>query len=199
MDSFYFQARLIRWAKLRVAMVPTTILLEPLSECMVLGALAAWSASLLFAWDPLVFYLVHILCWFLSDWLLLTIVQHGSMPFHKFEFVIGWLFRELTGPYLFLHALWNPAIRWRTRTFKLHWGGIAYELPLNTPASDSPLAPLQPAPTLLTSTTTTTTTTTTTSSCTGTGAVTGTGTGTGSGTGTGTGSLPAAKQRLLVS
>ncbi|TMW43374.1 hypothetical protein DOY81_011545 [Sarcophaga bullata] len=128
-DIGSFQARLIRWAKLRVAMVPTTILLEPLSECMVLGALASWSASLIFKWDPLVFYLVHILTWFLSDWVMLSIVQNGSLPFHKFEFVIGWLFRELSGPYLFLHALWNPAIRWRTRTYKLQWGGVAYELP----------------------------------------------------------------------
>ncbi|XP_033253122.1 ceramide glucosyltransferase-like [Drosophila miranda] len=142
-DVGSFQARLIRWAKLRVAMVPTTILLEPLSECMILGAFAAWSASVLFNWEPLVFYMVHILCWLLSDWLLLSIVHHGSMPFHKFEFVIGWLFRELTGPYLFLHALWDPAIRWRTRTFKLHWGGMAYEL--NTPA-DCQTAPLQPQP-----------------------------------------------------
>lgn len=128
-DISSFQARLIRWAKLRVAMVPTTILLEPLSECMVLGALASWSASIIFKWDPLVFYLVHILTWFLSDWIMLSIVQNGSLPFHKFEFVIGWLFRELSGPYLFLHALWNPAIRWRTRTYKLQWGGVAYELP----------------------------------------------------------------------
>ncbi|XP_054745407.1 ceramide glucosyltransferase-B-like [Anastrepha obliqua] len=57
-DVNRFQERFIRWAKLRVAMVPTTILLEPLFECMVLGALASWSASLLFNWDPLVFYLV---------------------------------------------------------------------------------------------------------------------------------------------
>lgn len=150
-DISKFQERLIRWAKLRVAMVPTTILLEPLSECMVLGALASWSAALLFNWDPLVFYLVHVLTWFLSDWILLSIVQvnlnsglicfiiniyfslhkfqNGSLSFHKFEFVVGWLFREISGPYLFLHALWNPAIRWRRRTYKLQWGGIAYELP----------------------------------------------------------------------
>lgn len=138
-DVGSFQARLIRWAKLRVAMVPTTILLEPLSECMVLGAFAAWSVSLLFRWDPLVFYLVHILTWFLSDWVLLSIVQNGSLPFHKFEFVIGWLFRELSGPYLFLHALWNPAIRWRTRTFKLNWGGVAYELPTHTNSAAKPI------------------------------------------------------------
>ncbi|XP_037949622.1 ceramide glucosyltransferase-like [Teleopsis dalmanni] len=140
-DIKSFQARLIRWAKLRVAMVPTTILLEPLSECMILGAFASWAASLLFSWDPLVFYLVHILTWLLSDWILLSIVQHGSLTIHKFEFVVGWLFRELSGPYLFLNALWSPAIRWRTRTYKLQWGGIAYELPANTNLSTKRLIP----------------------------------------------------------
>lgn len=127
-DIGNFQARLTRWAKLRVAMVPTTILLEPLSECMVVGAFASWSVSMLLHWDSLVFYLVHILMWFLSDWILLSIVQNGPLPFNKFEFVVGWLFREFSGPYLFLHALWNPAIRWRERVYKLAWGGIAHEL-----------------------------------------------------------------------
>jgi len=37
-----------RWAKLRAAMCPHTILLEPLSECMVSGGLAAWASYLLF-------------------------------------------------------------------------------------------------------------------------------------------------------
>lgn len=74
-DISNFQARLTRWAKLRVAMVPTTILLEPLSECLIVGAFASWSVNVLFGWDSLVFYLIHILFWFLSDWILLSIVQ----------------------------------------------------------------------------------------------------------------------------
>ncbi|XP_037045557.1 ceramide glucosyltransferase isoform X2 [Bradysia coprophila] len=123
-----FQARLTRWAKLRVAMVPTMILLEPLSECMIVGVFASWAVNVLFHWDSLVFYLVHILLWFLSDWILLSIVQNGSLPFNKFDFVVGWVFREFSGPYLFLHALWNPAIRWRARVYKLAWGGVAYEI-----------------------------------------------------------------------
>lgn len=126
-DISSFQARLTRWAKLRVAMVPTMILLEPLSECMIIGAFASWAVNILFAWDSLVFYLVHILLWFLSDWILLSIVQNGALPFNKFHFLIGWILRECTGPMLFVQALWSPTIRWRSREYKLAWGGIAYE------------------------------------------------------------------------
>lgn len=94
-DIGSFQGRLTRWAKLRVAMVPTTILLEPLAECMIVGAFASWSVSFLFGWDSLVFYLIHILMWFLSDWILLSIVQvspdyllfFGICPFSIIDFI----------------------------------------------------------------------------------------------------------------
>ena len=36
-----------------------------------------------------------------------------------------WLFRELGAPYIFLHALLNPGIRWRNLEFRLQWGGKA--------------------------------------------------------------------------
>ena len=123
-----FQARLRRWAKLRVAMLPTTIVLEPLSECLVLGGFASWAASVLFEWDSLVFYLVHILLWFMFDWTLLCVVQNGPLPFNKLEFVCGWLLSEITRPYLFLQAVLDPLIQWRSRVYKLKWGGVAEEV-----------------------------------------------------------------------
>lgn len=86
-DISSFEARLTRWAKLRVAMMPATILLEPLSECMIIGAFASWSVSMLFHWDSLVFFLVHLLVWFLFDWILLSIVQ-VSFKTQKFMYVI---------------------------------------------------------------------------------------------------------------
>ncbi|XP_045482619.1 ceramide glucosyltransferase-B [Harmonia axyridis] len=127
-DVNSFQARLTRWAKLRVAMVPLVIIFEPLSECMVIGALAAWASSVLFQWDSLAFYLIHVLLWFICDWILLTTVQNGSLPFNKFDFLVAWLFRECSGPYLFLHAIIYPDIQWRNRVFKLAWGGVAQEI-----------------------------------------------------------------------
>ncbi|KAF6206334.1 hypothetical protein GE061_017566 [Apolygus lucorum] len=39
----------------------------------------------------------------------------------------GWFFREACSPYQFLKALFNPTIKWRSRTYKLKWGGVAEE------------------------------------------------------------------------
>lgn len=122
------QARLTRWARLRIAMVPATTLLEPLTECLPLGAGAAWAAGQLFGAEPSVVFLVHVLVWFLSDWLMLRLVQNGSPPFTKVEFLIGWMWCECCAPVLLLIALLKPEIWWRTRCYRLDWGGKAHEL-----------------------------------------------------------------------
>uniref|UniRef100_V5IDB2 Putative glct-1 n=1 Tax=Ixodes ricinus TaxID=34613 RepID=V5IDB2_IXORI len=96
-------------------MVPHTTALEPFSECMLLGMLVAWATSFLFQWDAFVVYLLHLLLWFLLDWMLLSIVQNGLLPFSKWEFVVAWTFRECGALYLYLNALWDPTIRWRQR------------------------------------------------------------------------------------
>ena len=64
-----------RWTKLRQAMVPLTVIFEPIAECMMLGVMAAWSTSFLFRWEPIAVFLVHLLAWFISDWLMIHIVQ----------------------------------------------------------------------------------------------------------------------------
>jgi len=60
---------------------------------------------------------------FLIEWKFL--LQNGSLPFSKFDFVVGWLFREWTGLFLFVRALMEPQIQWRSRWYKLRWGGLA--------------------------------------------------------------------------
>jgi ceramide glucosyltransferase len=52
-----------------------------------------------------------------------------------------WLFREAGAPYLFLHALWNPAIRWRNCEFRLRWGGKAEAVLVRPSAALSPASP----------------------------------------------------------
>lgn len=122
------QARLARWARLRIAMVPSSVMLEPLAQCMPLGAGASWAAGQLFGAEPLPFFLVHVLLWFLSDWLLLRSVQNGAPPFTKVQFLMGWLWSECCAPLVLVAALFNPEISWRTRSYRLDWGGRAHEL-----------------------------------------------------------------------
>ena len=118
----------------------------------------------LFRVDPVCFYMVHVLAWFMCDWVLIHIVQvcvpvsqhsvtvyqppyshisthtnttiaqlqimtftftfsnaclqNGNLPFNKFEFLVMWLFRECGAPYLFLHAILNPDVSWRSQRFR---------------------------------------------------------------------------------
>ena len=44
--------------------------------------------------------------------------QNGNLPFNKFEFLVMWLFRECGAPYLFLHAILNPDVSWRSQRFR---------------------------------------------------------------------------------
>lgn len=64
-----------RWAKLRFAMIPLTILGEPFTECMLLGVCAAVSCKVVFDFDPIVVFLIHLLIWCIMDWLLLRSIQ----------------------------------------------------------------------------------------------------------------------------
>lgn len=45
-----------------------------------------------------------------------------------------WLFRECGAPYLFLHALLHPSIKWRSLEFRLQWGGRAEAVPNKIPS-----------------------------------------------------------------
>lgn len=54
---------------------------------MVLGCLASWAVNVLFQWEALPFYLVHILVWFLSDWIMLSVVQVRLNKINSLKFV----------------------------------------------------------------------------------------------------------------
>jgi hypothetical protein len=55
-------------------------------------------------------------------------LQNGCLPFNKFEFVVGWLLRECSAPFLFANALCHPTIQWRSGVYRLRWGGLVEEM-----------------------------------------------------------------------
>ena len=70
-----FHKRLVRWSQLRISMVPTLIVLEPVGESIVLGVFSSWAANFLLDISPLAFLLSHLLVWFLFDYILFRVVE----------------------------------------------------------------------------------------------------------------------------
>ena len=136
-----FHNRVTRWTKLRTAMTPFASICEPFSECMLLGILTTWSVMTVFGWDPLSFFFLHLLIWFLMDWILLLVIQNGEWPYNKFDFLVIWVFRELTLPYLYVTSFISPDIKWGSKRFRLKFGGLA-EVLEEVPAEYSELRAL---------------------------------------------------------
>lgn len=122
-----WQKRMIRWCKLRLKLNIMSWL-EPIQECFMLGLCTSWTVNFLFGWNSLVFFLIHVLGWFICDYMLLKIVQNGKLPFNKFEYVVSWVYRESICFYLFIKAASNPTVKWRSGKYRLRWGGLAEEI-----------------------------------------------------------------------
>ncbi|KAM4708168.1 ceramide glucosyltransferase [Discoglossus pictus] len=123
-----FQSRMIRWAKLRINMLPATIVFEPISECFVASLIIGWAAHHIFRWDIMVFFMCHCLAWFIFDYIQLRGVQGGAPSFSKLDYAVAWFIRESMTIYIFLSALWDPTISWRTGRYRLRCGGTAEEI-----------------------------------------------------------------------
>ncbi|XP_029470444.1 ceramide glucosyltransferase isoform X2 [Rhinatrema bivittatum] len=123
-----FQSRMIRWAKLRINMLPATIICEPISECFVASLIIGWAAHYVFRWDIMVFFMCHCLAWFIFDYIQLRGVQGGPLCFSKLDYAVAWFIRESLTIYIFLSALWDPTISWRTGRYRLRCGGTAEEI-----------------------------------------------------------------------
>ncbi|KRZ88168.1 Ceramide glucosyltransferase-B [Trichinella sp. T8] len=121
----HFHDRLTRWARLRFAMLPYTVVLEPLQECILLGILTMPAASYIFGWNCAIFFLAHVFCWLFLDCVLLSIVQGYCVTCGQMRLLFAWLYRELSASSIFVRAAWNQRIHWRTATFRLRWGGVA--------------------------------------------------------------------------
>lgn len=69
-------------------MIPVIIIFEPLSECMMLGVLASLAVEYMFDISPLAFFLLHVLVWFLLDYILMQIVE-VSIVLHLFIKIVA--------------------------------------------------------------------------------------------------------------
>ncbi|KAI6242795.1 Ceramide glucosyltransferase [Aphelenchoides fujianensis] len=130
-DRHSFTRRMCRWARLRVAMLPHMIILEPSQECFVSSLLGACALGYLTEslYVALVFVVLHVGYWAICDYTLITLLQNGPIPFSFAQFAVCWLYRETMALPIYLMALLNPEVSWKSRTFRLRWGGRIQAVP----------------------------------------------------------------------
>lgn len=61
-------------------------------------------------------------------WLIDIMWQGGPLCFSKLDFAVAWFIRESMAVQIFLSALWDPTISWRTGRYRLRCGGTAEEI-----------------------------------------------------------------------
>lgn len=118
-----FLDRICRWVKLRIAMLPHIILVEPLQDCFPSGLIMSYSLNYLFGFNVMTILVLHTIYWITMDYSLMTSMQNGNLSFSPFRFLFIWFLRELFAPVVFIKALMEPTIQWRNNVFHLAWGG----------------------------------------------------------------------------
>uniref|UniRef100_A0A8R1E3E3 ceramide glucosyltransferase n=1 Tax=Caenorhabditis japonica TaxID=281687 RepID=A0A8R1E3E3_CAEJA len=118
-----FLDRICRWVKLRIAMLPHIILVEPLQDCFPSGLIMSFSLNYLTGIPVVPTLALHTAYWITMDFSLMNSMQNKELNFSLAQFLLIWLLRELSAPLVFIKALLEPTIRWRNNVFHLAWGG----------------------------------------------------------------------------
>ncbi|QRW00262.1 glycosyltransferase family 21 protein [Ceratobasidium sp. AG-Ba] len=118
-------ARRVRWIRVRKAMVLIATLLEPLTEGLTAGVLAAWSVRHLGLPVPwFIFMSLHF-----SAWLLLDLQVYSALATHPvpndqiMAFCIAWVLREVLAFPIWLRAVVGSEVEWRGTKYQMRKNG----------------------------------------------------------------------------
>jgi ceramide glucosyltransferase len=134
--------RRVRWIRVRKHMVLSATLLEPWTESIALGVVAALSFRSLFGVSYLPFFACHFSAWILVDLDVYRSIAGRFPPWgSRTSFFIAWVIREsLTFP-IWLYAVVGSKVTWRGKEYKmLRNGEVVPVKPSPVSGLDSTLA-----------------------------------------------------------
>jgi len=121
LDYVYRRAR---WIRVRKHMVLAATLLEPFTESAVLCSIAALSLRYLTGFPILLAVILHIAGWLTIDLDVYSSLAGYPLPAAiRWEFLTGWVVRELAALPIFLYAIFGDTVTWRGREYKVSLNG----------------------------------------------------------------------------
>jgi len=120
MSLYDYVQRRIRWIRVRKRMVFTATMLEPLTESIVLVAIGSSSLKYLFGLRVWLYVLVHFFMLLIVDLdVYASLAGHPLPRSIRWEFLAGWVAREVLALPIFLFAVFGNAVEWRGRTYEV--------------------------------------------------------------------------------
>ena len=117
--SDYFNRR-ARWIRIRKYAVSEATAVEPFTESIVCGLMAAYSFTRLFPeWfpNPVLFFIVHMIIWICFDFIIMYNMNRDE--FISLKYWTAWLLRELCALHLYIYAVAGSCVEWRGNLFRL--------------------------------------------------------------------------------
>ncbi len=115
----YIQRR-ARWIRVRKHMVLSATILEPFTESVVVSAIGAASFKHLLGIPVLPFVLFHYIAWLSVDLdVYASLAGHPLPDAMRWEFLAGWVARELLTLPIFLYAVFGGEVTWRGRKYQM--------------------------------------------------------------------------------
>ena len=112
--------RRVRWIRVRKHMVLSATLLEPWTESIALGTVAALSTRFLFGIPCWLFLICHFSAWIFVDLdVYCSIAGHPLPQGSRTSFFIAWLIRESLAFPIWLYAVVGSHVMWRGKRYRM--------------------------------------------------------------------------------
>ncbi|KAJ3333527.1 hypothetical protein HDU76_007057 [Blyttiomyces sp. JEL0837] len=125
--SEYFKRR-ARWTRIRKYTVVGATMVEPFTESIVNGLLAAYGFHKFFGVPAFGFMILHLILWYIGDVSLVSILDPSSVQ-DIGRFTTAWLVREITALPVYLYACAGSTVEWRGSLFILKNDGTVEQAP----------------------------------------------------------------------